>query len=170
MFVMGEVAQRVFQESPTAFLNEMRGCKHARVFSDDDDVLATIAELGLPVEVASSPGQASPMHWQKHHTRNTTCNCGLMKMGSQWKRMGAWVRVMLNRWLAGQWIDPGAWSVHPVMMSGHHAAPCGFCGSTFAGSSKAGPGAAFSAGTAENLLPGALKAFCRCARAFAERH
>jgi hypothetical protein len=57
MFVMGEVAQQLFQESPTAFLSEMRNCKHARTCTTDNDVLAAIAELRLPVEVAATPSQ-----------------------------------------------------------------------------------------------------------------
>ncbi|KAG1658769.1 hypothetical protein FOA52_001312 [Chlamydomonas sp. UWO 241] len=50
MFVMGEVAVELFQESPTSFLQEMRKAKYQRQASSDRDVLHTTAELHLPVE------------------------------------------------------------------------------------------------------------------------
>uniref|UniRef100_A0A7S0VMQ9 Uncharacterized protein n=1 Tax=Polytomella parva TaxID=51329 RepID=A0A7S0VMQ9_9CHLO len=57
LFVMGEVAVELFQESPTAFLQEIRKGKYARSNSVNRDVLHTIAELHLPVEsMASTQG------------------------------------------------------------------------------------------------------------------
>jgi len=50
MFVMGEVAVELFQESPTSFLQELRKAKYQRIASADRDVLQTTAELHLPVE------------------------------------------------------------------------------------------------------------------------
>lgn len=50
MFVMGEVAVELFQESPTAFLQELRQGKYVKVISRDRDVLMTVADLALPVE------------------------------------------------------------------------------------------------------------------------
>eukprot|EP00798_Chlamydomonas_sp_ICE-L_P008130 gene8129-1379_t len=54
MFVMGEVAVELFQESPTAFLQELRRGKYVRSTSNDRDILHTIAELQLPVESTAS--------------------------------------------------------------------------------------------------------------------
>lgn len=54
MFVMGEVAVELFQESPTAFLQELRRGKYVRSTSNDRDTLHTIAELQLPVESTAS--------------------------------------------------------------------------------------------------------------------
>ncbi|KAF5841781.1 subunit of axonemal inner dynein [Dunaliella salina] len=50
LFVMGEVAVELFQESPTAFLQELRKGKTIRTNSVQRDVLHTVAELQLPVE------------------------------------------------------------------------------------------------------------------------
>lgn len=50
LFVMGEVAVELFQESPTSFLQEMRKGKYLRHSSADRDVLHTASELQLPVE------------------------------------------------------------------------------------------------------------------------
>mmetsp|Transcript_5282 Transcript_5282/g.11569 ORF Transcript_5282/g.11569 Transcript_5282/m.11569 type:complete len:390 (+) Transcript_5282:260-1429(+) len=54
LFVMGEVAVELFQESPTAFLQELRKGKFQRSNSTNRDVLHTIAELQLPVESTAS--------------------------------------------------------------------------------------------------------------------
>mmetsp|Transcript_7527 Transcript_7527/g.18655 ORF Transcript_7527/g.18655 Transcript_7527/m.18655 type:complete len:385 (-) Transcript_7527:298-1452(-) len=54
LFVMGEVAVELFQESPTAFLQELRKSKTTRLNSSHRDVLHTIAELQLPVESTAS--------------------------------------------------------------------------------------------------------------------
>ncbi|KAJ9510112.1 hypothetical protein QJQ45_015587 [Haematococcus lacustris] len=54
LFVMGEVAVELFQESPTAFLQELRKGKFNRLISSARDVLHTIAELQLPVESSAS--------------------------------------------------------------------------------------------------------------------
>lgn len=60
LFVMGEVAVELFQESPTSFLQEMRKGKYVRYASADRDVLHTTAELILPVEsTASTAGIAA---------------------------------------------------------------------------------------------------------------
>lgn len=56
LFVMGEVAVELFQESPTSFLQEMRKGKYTRHSSSDKDVLHTMSELQLPVE--SSAGSS----------------------------------------------------------------------------------------------------------------
>lgn len=54
LFVMGEVAVELFQESPTAFLQELRKNKLPKVQSANRDVLHTVAELHLPVESSAN--------------------------------------------------------------------------------------------------------------------
>ncbi|KAG2484101.1 hypothetical protein HYH03_017053 [Edaphochlamys debaryana] len=54
LFVMGEVAVELFQESPTAFLQELRKNKLAKLQSANRDVLHTVAELHLPVESSAN--------------------------------------------------------------------------------------------------------------------
>ncbi|EFJ51977.1 hypothetical protein VOLCADRAFT_103179 [Volvox carteri f. nagariensis] len=54
LFVMGEVAVELFQESPTAFLQELRKNKLPKLQSANRDVLHTVAELHLPVESSAN--------------------------------------------------------------------------------------------------------------------
>ncbi|GFR40421.1 hypothetical protein Agub_g995 [Astrephomene gubernaculifera] len=54
LFVMGEVAVELFQESPTAFLQELRKNKLSKLQSANRDVLHTVAELHLPVESSAN--------------------------------------------------------------------------------------------------------------------
>ncbi|KAG2442496.1 hypothetical protein HXX76_002582 [Chlamydomonas incerta] len=51
---MGEVAVELFQESPTAFLQELRKNKLPKLQSANRDVLHTVAELHLPVESSAN--------------------------------------------------------------------------------------------------------------------
>ena len=56
LFAMGEVALELFQETPTAFLQELRAGKYLKSVTSDRDVLMAVAELGLPVESSISAG------------------------------------------------------------------------------------------------------------------
>lgn len=56
MFVLGEVAVELFQESPSAFLAELRNGRYLKTVSNKKSVLNTIQELGLPVESVSQAG------------------------------------------------------------------------------------------------------------------
>ncbi|CAG9460908.1 unnamed protein product [Pedinophyceae sp. YPF-701] len=57
MFVMGEIAEQLFDQSPTSFLQELRAGRYPKVHETSRAVLATVAELGLPTE--STGGTAS---------------------------------------------------------------------------------------------------------------
>ncbi|GAX79686.1 hypothetical protein CEUSTIGMA_g7127.t1 [Chlamydomonas eustigma] len=59
LFVMGEVAVELFQESPTAFVQEMRKGKYLRTNSAERDIMHTVAELQLPVETTAGVGGIS---------------------------------------------------------------------------------------------------------------
>lgn len=56
MFAMGEIALELFQETPTAFLQDLRAGKYLKMVSSDRDVLMMVAELGLPVESSVTTG------------------------------------------------------------------------------------------------------------------
>lgn len=56
MFVLGEVAVELFQESPSAFLGELRNGRYLKTVSNNKSVLNTIQELGLPTETVAQAG------------------------------------------------------------------------------------------------------------------
>jgi hypothetical protein len=56
MFVLGEVAVELFQESPSAFLAELRNGRYLKTVSNNKSVLNTIQELGLPIETVAQAG------------------------------------------------------------------------------------------------------------------
>uniref|UniRef100_A0A061SLH3 Flagellar associated protein n=1 Tax=Tetraselmis sp. GSL018 TaxID=582737 RepID=A0A061SLH3_9CHLO len=53
LFILGEVAVELFQESPSAFLSELRNGRYVKTVSNDKNVIYTVNELELPTESVS---------------------------------------------------------------------------------------------------------------------
>jgi hypothetical protein len=56
LFVLGEVAVELFQESPSACLSELRNGRYVKTASSNKSILHTIHELGLPTESVTGMG------------------------------------------------------------------------------------------------------------------